>query len=82
VNLREAVTKTIQMTIAAIVTAVVIIGLLTWAFAGQTAEEREVLDGIRAGTLAQACILALPISETGRDPADVTACLRRYGLEP
>lgn len=32
--------------------------------------------------LAQACVLALPVTDDGRDPRDVEECFTQYGLEP
>jgi succinate dehydrogenase hydrophobic anchor subunit len=67
----------------AVVTAIIVIGGLVVAYADDTATERETFQEIRNATLAEVCVLALPVSESaGRNAEDVHACLRRYGLEP
>lgn len=45
-------------------------------------QEASRLDDINKGTQATVCVLALPVSEVGRDPAAVDACLIENGLEP
>lgn len=74
--------QTFRMLLVAVVTAVVIIGVLAFAFGDQTQQEQATADETRRGVLAQVCVLALPIDEGGRDQIRVEACLARYGLEP
>jgi hypothetical protein len=72
----------LRTTAVALVTSVVIILLLTVAFSGQSRQEQEAIDEIRRGTLANVCVLSLPVTDRGRDAGQVRDCLERYGLEP
>lgn len=72
----------LRTTAVALVTSLVIILLLSVAFSGQSRQEQEAIDEIRRGTLANVCVLALPVTDTGRNEQQVTDCLERYGLRP
>lgn len=75
----QLVTFARQLAVA-IVTALVIVGVLVFGFHGQTAaEQQRQLDTLHAN-LAQACVLSLPVDENGRDPEDVQRCFTQYGL--
>lgn len=65
----------------AVVTALVIVGVLAFGFHGQTAEEKQRQVDTLHANLAQACVLSLPVDEHGRDPDEVMRCFTQYGLQ-
>jgi hypothetical protein len=76
------------MVVTAIITSAVIIVMLTLAYSGANARDEQRNDqlAIVAQTLvatnqAIACELALPVTDTGRDPELVKACFTQYGLQ-
>ena len=42
--------------------------------------EQNALNNIEGAARAQVCVLALPVTDDGRDPADVQRCLTENGL--
>lgn len=70
----------LRQLIVALVTGVIITAALVIGFSGQTANEREVREQTLKATLATACVLSLPVDETGRDEDEVAACFTQYGL--
>lgn len=67
----------------AVLTSIIILLILVFAFSGQSKQQQAALDEIRAGTLATVCVLALPVDpNVGRDPVAVTQCETKYGLTP
>ena len=81
-TLRDWTAATLRMLIVSVVTATIIILVLTIAFRSQAQREQDTADEIRRANLATVCVLALPTSDAGRDQSDVYTCLRRYGLAP
>ena len=71
----------VRQLLVALVTAGIILAVLIIGFAGQTATERQVQQDTLHANLAQACVLALPVDETGRDEALVQLCFTQYGLQ-
>jgi hypothetical protein len=71
----------VRQLVVATVTAGLILGVLLVGFSGQTAAQQKVQEDTLHANLAQACVLALPVTETGRDPADVQECFTQYGLQ-
>lgn len=81
-SVREELGKLGRQLFVAVATAGIILAVLVIGFRGQTEHEREVLEQTLHANLAQACVLALPVSEMGRDANDVRECFAQYGLEP
>jgi hypothetical protein len=63
-----------------VVAAIIVITFIALAFSAQGRQEREAVDELRRATLAQVCVLALPVREDGRSQKAVQECLIRYGL--
>lgn len=72
----------LRMVVVAVVTTGLVVVLLGVVYGEQTRRQTEAADEIRRAGLAQVCVLALPIDDSGRDQASVDACLRKYGIEP
>ena len=81
-RIKKFAIDTAILSVKAFLVGIVIIAQLVIASAIVGDREQEALDEINAGTRATACILALPISEDGRDETAVKACLRAHGLVP
>jgi hypothetical protein len=80
--LKEEAVKFGRTVSTIIIASVVIVAGLTIAFSGQTAEEKKLLEETKNANLAIACVLSLPVGETGRDPVMVSLCFTQYDLEP
>ena len=87
-NVREEAVKFARQLLVAVATSAVIIGGLLLAFQGQSNEERELTrvlvelqEQTLAASLAQACVLALPVDDSGRDEEQVARCFRQYGID-
>lgn len=81
-TVRAQVIAGVRQLIVAVVTAGVILTVLIVGFRSQGIEERRVREDQLNVSLATVCVLALPVDEDGRDPADVQACFTQYGLTP
>lgn len=78
----QAVTFLRQLAVAVVTAAIIIAGLII-AYSDDNANERRTFQEIRNATLAEVCVLALPVDpQRGREPKEVRACLLEYGLEP
>lgn len=64
------------------VQAVVLVVILIAATYALGNKQQESLNDIKAATRAEVCVLALPVSDKGRDDAAVTRCLVNAGIEP
>jgi len=78
---KDQALATLRTIVSGAVIALIIVVGVTVAFHGQTAEQKQVQDDTLHANLAQACVLALPVTDTGRDPQDVEECFTQYGLE-
>jgi hypothetical protein len=68
--------------VVAVVTAGIILAVLIIGFRGETNKERELAEQTLYANLAQACVLALPVTERGRNENDVRQCFSQYNLQP
>lgn len=69
-----------SMVITALVIVVITIAGITLFFGEQSQQERDTLQEIRNATLAEVCVLALPVRPEGRSENAVEGCLRQHGL--
>lgn len=65
-----------------VVASFIIVGGLVIGFAGQSAREAKVLQDTLNANLALACVISLPVPESGRDPELVELCFTQYELTP
>ena len=71
----------LKTVVAGLVIAAIITGVLIVGFAGQTSQERLLERQTLYANLAQACVLALPVTIEGRNPDDVQRCFTQYDIE-
>lgn len=79
---RRFVEPVLRITGAAVLTTTIILAGITIAFRGQTSQQQQVADTLVRTNQAIACELALPVTDTGRDPALVSLCFTQYDLQP
>jgi hypothetical protein len=65
---------------SAVVTALITLGLLFALAAVFGDDDNRLLSDIRDASRAEICVLALPVSDDGRNEAAVKRCLEENGL--
>lgn len=76
--LRGAAKLLLYATVTGIVTLILAYALS----AGQNRDAINLLRDVRNSSRATACVLALPVTEQGRDPALVGECFAANGIAP